>query len=105
MDEPQLLESSTNGDIKIWNFHSAQLIKIIKVTKNWLVGTCLWNKRYLLVGSFDYSILTVDLENEEISKIYCDDIILTIKKIFHPIYGECILSQGNLKETLKLWVK
>jgi WD40 repeat protein len=105
IDEPQLIESSTSGEIKIWNFHSAELIKIIKATKNWLVGTCLWNKRYLLVGSFDYSILTIDLENEEITKTYCDDIILTIKKIFHPIYGESILFQGNLKETLKLLIK
>ena len=105
IDEPQLIESSTSGDIKIWNFHTAQLLKIIKVTNNWLVGTCLWNKRFLLVGSFDYSILTVDLENEEITKTDCGDIILTIKKIIHPIYGECILSQGNLKETLKLLIK
>jgi len=104
-DEPQLIESSTSGEIKIWNFHSAELIKIIKATKNWLLGTCLWNKRYLLVGSFDYTILTIDLENEEITKTNCDDIILTIKKIFHPIYGESIIFQGNLKETLKLWIK
>ena len=105
INEPQLIESSTSGEIKIWNFHTAKLIKIIKATKNWLLGTCLWNRRYLLAGSFDYSILAVDLETEEITETNCDDIILTIKKICHPIYGECILSQGNLRETLKLWIK
>lgn len=105
MNEPQLIESSTSGEIKIWNFHTAKLIKIIKVKDNWLFGTCLWNKKYLLVGSFDYSILAIDLETEEITETKCDDIILTIKKIIHPKYGECLLSQGNLKESLKLWIK
>ena len=29
--------------------------------------------------------------------------VLTIKKIFHPKYGDCLISQGNDLSQIKLW--
>ena len=29
--------------------------------------------------------------------------VISIKKIMHPEYGECLLSQGALYDQLKLW--
>ena len=30
--------------------------------------------------------------------------VLTIKKIKHPKYGDCILSQGYNEDQIKLWI-
>ena len=30
--------------------------------------------------------------------------IFTIKKIYHPKYGECLLSQGYENDQIKLWI-
>ena len=47
----ELIEFYQDGFIRIWNFHSALLLKKIKVINNErLSGICLWNKRFLFVG-------------------------------------------------------
>ena len=33
-----------------------------------------------------------------------DNYVLTIKKINHPSYGECLISQGFKKDKIKLWI-
>jgi len=30
--------------------------------------------------------------------------VITIKKIIHPLFGECMISQGLEKDQIKLWV-
>ena len=30
--------------------------------------------------------------------------VITVKKIFHPKYGECLISQSNGHEPIKIWV-
>ena len=32
-----------------------------------------------------------------------NDKVLTVKKIIHPQYGECMLSQGNYDDKIILW--
>ena len=46
----KLFESSCDGNIRIWNFHSSELLKKIKVCDNLLYGICIWNNKYLFVG-------------------------------------------------------
>ena len=33
-----------------------------------------------------------------------DNIVLTLKKINHPKYGECLISQGYEHDNIKLWI-
>ena len=33
------------------------------------------------------------------------DEVLTIKKISHPKYGDCLISQGLGNEKIKMWIK
>ena len=102
----ELIESCDDGNIRIWNFHSAKLLKKINASNTYLYGICLWNKEYLFVGCEDKEIKLIDLENGKIiNKLKGhSDSVLTIKKVKHPEYGECLLSQGNEKDQIKLWI-
>ena len=100
----KMIESSCDGNIRIWNFHSGELLNKIKVSERWLKGICLWNDEQLFVGSTDEKIIFIDFKKVLVIKNFnCGkDIALTIKKINHPKYGECLITQG-LKE-IKLWI-
>ena len=103
----QMIESNSNGCIRIWNFHSGEILKkiSIKIVDYKTFSICLWNYDYLFVSCEDKSIKLVELKNGNIVNNLCEssEIILTIKKIIHPNYGECFFSQGRRYEQIKLW--
>ena len=100
-----LIESCDDGYLRTWNFHSAELLSKIKVNDGNLYGMCLWNNKYLFVGCNDKNIRLVDLDKKEVIKILKGHTseILTIKKIEHPEYGKCLISQGLNKDQIKIW--
>ena len=102
----KLIDSCDDGYIRIWNFHSGMLLNKIKVSSKCLYGICLWNNNYLFVGCSDKTIKLLELHNELIIKSLTghNDIVLTIKKINHPLYGESLISQGAGDDQIKLWV-
>ena len=102
----KLIESSCDGNIRIWNFHSGLLLNKIKISDNYLNGICLWNDNYLFVGCSDKSIKLVELKNGLLIKSSTThtDKVITVKKIIHPKYGECLISQNLGKSEIKLWI-
>ncbi len=103
----RLIESSGDGIIRIWNFHSGILLKRILIYNKRLLGLCLWSDNYIFVGCEDKSIKLIDLKNEEIinNLIGNNDAVLNIKKIKHPKFGDCLISQGFKNNQIKLWIK
>ncbi len=101
----QLIDSSGDGYIRIWDFHSSKLIKKFYIDDNRLYGICLWNNNYIFIGCLDKTIKIMDLNKEKIVKTLKGHkrFVLTMKKIFHPIYGECLLSQGHENDQIKIW--
>jgi len=102
----RLIESCSDGNIRIWNFHSAELLSKIKVDDDWLFGICLWNNDYLFVACKDKIIRLIQLKEGLIVK-YLEGHqhgIFSMKKINIPKYGECLLSQGYDIDQIKLWV-
>ena len=102
----ELVECEFYGYIRTWNFHTGNLIKKIEISKRIpLVSMCLWNKNYLLVSCVDYTIKLVDFKNLVFIKSFKghDNEVCTIKKIVHPTYGECLISQGLANEQIKMW--
>ena len=88
----ELIESSYDGNIRIWDFHSGKLLRKIKVSKFFLFGTCLWSNEYIFVGCGDNTIILLDLKKEKIIKTFvCKNMICNIKKFIHPKYGECLI--------------
>ena len=100
----------SDANIKIFNYHKGDLLKNIKLLQNnnllsnWTYSICLWNKDYLLLSDTNRTIKLIELktgksikelkgQNKEIS---------TIKKIKHPQYGECLISQDS--NQIKLWI-
>ena len=102
----KIIESCCDGNIRIWNFHSGLLLNKIKVNDGRLISICLWNNSYLYVGCSDKTIKLIELKNELVIKSLSghNNSILTIKKLIHPRYGKCLLSQGWENDHIKLWI-
>ena len=104
-DGEMLIESDGCGRIRVWNFHTAILIKNILGQSNVnLRGICLWNDKYLFASGNDYQVKLFDLEEGKFVKSFKAHTatVCTIEKIKHPKYGECLVSQA-LDGKLKLW--
>ena len=99
----KLIESDEKGYIRIWNFHSAELINKIKICDEEEIRCLsLWNNEYILVGCYS-NIKLRDLNNGKKSKnleLYCE-LLYNLKKIIHPQYGECLVSLSD--NSIKLW--
>ena len=100
----KLIGACQDEIIRIWDFHSGNLLNKIEINKI-LRGICIWNKNYLFVGCDDNTIKIIDLKSNSIIKNLegHKDLVITIKKIIHPLYGECLISQGVLNEGIKIW--
>jgi len=102
----RLMESDGKGIIRIWNFHTEELLKeiIIKEIRN-IFGFCFWDNKYLFLGCEYNNIKLVDLKNGNIIKKLNghEDDVICIKKIIHTIYGECLIT-GDSSGIIKLWL-
>jgi len=101
----KLIESCADGHIRIWNFHLGLLLNKIKVGDGLLYGICLWNNNYLFVGVEDKTVKLVDLNNGLTVKYLSghNNVVLCIKKLIHPQYGEWLISQGYKDDKIKIW--
>ena len=112
----KLIEAAMDEYIMIWNFHTGKLLMSIKagmtvipgnISKKFksmeiLCGICLWNDELLFVGC-NKVIKVIELKNGNIKKTINDENVITIKKIQHPQYGECLITQGSENSKIKLW--
>ena len=100
----KLIESSCDGNIRIWNFHTGIFLRIIKVNKEGLREICLWNNEYLLVGCDDKTIKLINYKDGIIIKELKGHIekVISIKKIIHPQYGEFLFSQSSSLDSIKI---
>ena len=101
----KLIESCEDGNIRIWGFHSGDLLRKIKTDNNNLYGLCLWNDNYAFVGCKDQTIKLIELKNGLLIKTIKGHKgrIISFKKIVEPNVGEYLLSQG-LDQKIKLWI-
>lgn len=101
----KLIESCEDGIIRIWGFHSGELIRKINTENNNLYGICLWNENYIFVGCKDQNIKIIELKNGLLIKNLKghNGRIISFKKIKQNNREEYLLSQG-LDGTIKLWI-
>ena len=102
-----LYSSSANGYINIWDLYYKKIIKVIIINKCFLTHIIKWNSKYIIVADYyKKSFKIIDLEQ---NKIICNikgqhsDNVVSIKKIYHPIYGESLLTAAD-DNTIKLWI-
>ena len=105
-EKVELLDSCEDGHIRIWDFHTAELIKEIQVLNEDLCGILLWGNEYLFTGGENKTMILIELRFGETLRILNENKgrLLTIKKINHPQYGQCIITQSNEKSQIKLWI-
>ena len=101
----ELVESCFDGNIRIWNFHYGLLLNKIKVNNYALFGICLWDSNNLLVGCEDKTIKLIEIKKGLIIQNLNShkNWVITIKKINHPQYGQCIISKGYDNDQIKIW--
>ena len=101
-----LCSSSSNIYIHIWDLYNKSLFNIINCNECNLAHIIQWNDKYIIVADVNNkSFKIIDLEeNKVISNIggKHTDKVISIKKIYHPIYGESLLSCGEDK-CIKFW--
>ena len=58
------------------------------------------------MGCSDKTIKLIDLREAYIVKNFKghNNSVLTIKKVNHPLYGECLITQGYNEDPIKLWI-
>ncbi len=102
----KLIESSKDGNVRVWDFHTGKLINKISVSNNILFDLCLWDNKYLFVGCGEEIIKLIDLKiGKKIKTLHDFNSVISLKKINHPQYGQCLISQGNEIEQIMLWIK
>ena len=103
----KLICSCKDSNIRIWDFHSAKLLNKIKIFDRIILGICIWENDYLVVGCNDTNIKIIEIKSGELIKSLKGHYkeALNIKKIIHPYYGECLISQGYRNDYIKLWTK
>ena len=101
----KLIESCADNFIRIWKFHTGELLGKIDCNCG-LLGICFWNGDYLFTGGKDYSIKLIDIKNLKIVKSFNghNNYVCTIRKIVHPKYGGCIISQSWHNDDIKIWM-
>ena len=100
-DKIDLIESSQDGNIRIWNFHTADLLKKIFCFEN-SYDICLWdNEQLLACGGNNIKIIDLNKKENKCELNLKDNELITISKIDHSKYGECLVSQG--RKGFKLW--
>ena len=100
-----MINSGYDRNIRIWNFHTGKLINKVSVNLMNIRSLFLYENKYFMAGSGYNNIDIYDLEKKEwVGSLqgHSSDIIC-IKSIKHPLYGECLISQGY-KEKIKLWI-
>ena len=100
----KLIESCEDGNIRIWGFHSGELIRKIKTENNNLYGICLWNENFIFVGCKDQNIKIIELKNGLLIKNLKghNGRIICFKKITQD-NKDFLFSQG-LDGTIKQWI-
>ena len=106
-NEVNLIASCYDGNIRIFDFHSGILLnKINNNSHSLLFEICPWKNDYLFVGYGDNAIKLIDINNKIIvtSLSGHNNAVVNVKRINHPKYGECILSQGRNYDKIILWI-
>ena len=90
----------------IWDLYNKKIFKVINTNRCILAHIIEWNNKYIIVADYNnksFKIINLeknkvisDINGQHTSKVKC------IKKIYHPLYGESLLSAAN-DNIIKLW--
>lgn len=96
----KIIEPCDHGFIKIWNFHSGDLLNKFYIGEISFNNICLWNDCYIFATCNDSSIKLINLTNGEITKNLSShkNFVFSIQK-----FGEYLISQGWENDGIRIW--
>ena len=101
-----LCYSSENGYIRIWDLVNKSIFKKIEMKGSCYFEIIPWNEKYIISANYrNNSIDIFDIEKEELFKQIKTSHsagVRAVKKIFHSIYGECLITSGH-DSIIKMW--
>ena len=95
-DKGLLYETDRKGDLRIWNFHTGDLIRKIENNVE-LNGVCLWNDQFVLAGGAFGKLILFDLKDEGVKKIIAinESFVRTVISFIYPIYGASVFTYSS----------
>ena len=101
-----LCSSSENGFINVWDLYSKTIFKVINTNGCLLAHIIPWNDQFFIAADFNNkSFLIIDIDEDTVISLVNNKNtkeVKCIKKVYHPIYGESLLSASK-DNTIKLW--
>ena len=98
----KLIASTKENIVKIWNFHSTELLSEINISKATIKSICLWDEENLLIGTGG-GLKLIDLNKNKHVKNFLDIVdIVRMDICTIPKYGKCLIT-ANYKE-MNLWL-
>ena len=98
--------SSENGYIRIWDLANKSIFKKIEMKGSCYFEIIPWNEKYVISANYrNNSIDIFNIEKEELFKQIKTSHsagVRAVKKIFHSIYGECLITSGH-DSIIKIW--
>jgi len=78
----------------------------MQISGQGLNSLCLIKENYLFVACEDKTLKLIEINGGKIltSMKGHNKEVVTIKKIFHPNYGECLISQGYGDSPIIFWI-
>lgn len=98
-----LFESDGNGYLRIWDYNTVSIYKKLHAPGCNLRGILLWNQKFVIAASSDkcFKIFNIDEEKVFSSPSLHSNVLCTVQKITHPIYGESLMT-SSIDGLLKL---
>ena len=105
-DVDYLYVVNVNGKIHIWNLNDFALKGIIIFKKSYFYHIINWNNKYIIVAEKSNGlILIIDTTCDKVVTVLSNidgNFVNSLKKIYHPKYGESLLSYDFSKKII-LW--
>ena len=102
-EELKMIESSGKCNIRIWDFHSGKLLQTINIPNCIFYGLSLWDDENLLVSCKSKEIKIIKINGGKMINLCSNSKVYFAQKVFHPQYGECLMSQ-NSDYSIKIFV-
>ena len=100
----KIIESCLDNYIRIWNFHSAELLDKIEVSNTGLTSIILLNNNYLFVGCGDKKIKIIELKTKIIKVLVnLNTNSVTIKNINCSL-GDILMIKGTENNPIELYI-
>ena len=91
-----LFESDGSGNVRMWNIETKTIYKSVQIKNCNIRGMCFWNNQYILAASNDKTFKIINIEKEVVvsSQINHTNVVRSLQKLMHPIYGESLVTSG-----------